>query len=153
MTVAEFQSKVQPELVERWQQRCFCASSQFCKLVSYDFRDYGHDVSALGDAELLIDTIIRQRFQPLAEVVQVQGAWVQEWQCPQCAATFREEEEQFSIVMWRTFARRLDRVVPPVTGLYLLGFRAFEGFDRARVSDFAPCPSVECYLGGLAANS
>ena len=74
---------------------------------------------------------------------------MQEWRCPQCGAPFREIEEQFSISMWRTFALRTDRAKPVVVGMYLIGFRAFSGFNLGRVSDFAQSPSVPSYVDGI----
>ena len=151
MSPTEYQSQVQPELVARWPQRCFCGSSQFCKLISYDFRDYGPDTSALVDAEILIASILRKNFQSLGPAVDLRGVFVQEWQCPQCGVRYREEQEQFSTAMWRSFVRRSDSVLPLVVGLYLVGFRSFPGFRPAKAPDFARSPSVEEYVGGITA--
>jgi hypothetical protein len=149
MTIAEYDSQVLPALVAQWRVRCFCSSSQFCKLISYNFADYGHNTSTLLDAELLIEVFLDKRFKSLGKAVEKQGAFIQERQCPQCLARFRVESEQFNIAMWRTFARRVDRSMPNVVGRYLLGFRGFQGFDPAIVTDFRPSSSLQSYLSAI----
>jgi hypothetical protein len=149
MTFAEYDLQVLPKLVAQWRERCFCSSSQFCKLISYNFADYGHNTSTLLDAELLIDVFLRKRFKSFGKAVEIRGAFIQELQCPQCSAQFREESEQFGIAMWRTFAHRVDCSMPSVVGRYLLGFRGFQGFDPAIVTDFRPSSSLQSYLNAI----
>jgi hypothetical protein len=149
MTPSQFRSQVEPELIARWTKQCFCSSSQFCKLISYDFRDYGVIVSALLDAQILISSILWKHCEQVGEVASTQGIHVQHWRCHQCNAVYREEEEQYSISMWRNFARRIDRPVPDLTGLFLVGFQSYSGFEISCIPDFAPCPSVEIFIDGI----
>ena len=63
----QYRADVLPPLLAAWSTRCFCDSSQFCKILSYDFRDYGHDTSVLLDAEILCHDIIYKRFTPVPD--------------------------------------------------------------------------------------
>ena len=148
-TYAQYCTDVVSELQPRWQQRCFCESAQFCKLLSYDFRDYGHDTSCLLDAEILIDAIIYKLFTPVDEGVEIQSRQVRGFQCPQCAAHFRVEQEQYGVAMWCSFARRVDRPMPKMVGQYLWGFKGFVGFDASKISDFSRASSLTTFLDGI----
>jgi hypothetical protein len=47
-----FAADVLPLVVEGWRRRCFCSHPGFLKLLSFDFRNYGHTPAELVDAQM-----------------------------------------------------------------------------------------------------
>lgn len=140
---------VLPQLVtERWRQGCFCRSARFRKLVAFDFRDYGHTPAVLLDAEILISEVIEKQFVPLRSEPSRQAS-IHVYRCPQCAACFQVESEQFSVWMWCTVARAIDRPAPAGPARYLLWIHSFESFRFTAVRDYLQTDDVDDYLDAL----
>lgn len=67
MTPDDFSTRVMPQIIAAWEQSCFCHSSGFLKLMSFDFRKYSVSPRALYDAEAIGYEIIERRFVKVSD--------------------------------------------------------------------------------------
>ena len=151
MTPHEFRASVLPQIVTAWGRQCFCSNPRFQKLLSFNFRHYGIGPSALADAEILIDTIIRKRFTPQHEAISHQGEITQAYKCPQCEATCTEVFAEFSINMYQSTVTYDLNPVLASHGLYLVGFYGFDKEDFKKISDFQLASTIDDFTGQLKA--
>lgn len=144
---------VLPELLRRWETRCFCANPQFLKLASFDFRDYGISPTTLVDTEALVSQIVLKRFA-------AQGPWTKQsdgghrhFCCPHCGRDFDVWSEEYSIAMSVISAKPIEPIVRADIGRYATSYRYFAGLEReiAFVTDYRPADSVQKYLDDLSA--
>ena len=145
MTPEEFHETVLPAILSAWDEQCFCASPGFQKLVSFDFRDYGIGPTGLADSEILIQSIIRDRFKQQERRSEHEIS-TQVHLCPQCKASCTERYEEYSINMYQssvTYDRHPNR---SATGLYLVGFYGFRQREFALVHDFQRAATVEQFV-------
>ncbi len=144
MTPYEYNEQVLPSILEEWEKKCFCSSPGFQKIVSFNFRDYGIGPAGCADTEILIHTIIREKFTKEGDVA---GEYEtrQKYRCPQCGALCTEEYADFNINMYRSFAfyeisNKGDE------GLYMTGFYGFDMSEVSQIHDFSQTEDIEEYL-------
>ena len=148
-TPSEFQERVLPELLRRWDSHCFCRNGNFLKLIAFDFRDYEIGPARLEDAEQIIGGLVFQRFEPL-------GDWTgagRTHRCPQCGQQFQSQYEQFSIDMDCTTTRAVNPLPMASVGRFLIGYQYFAGAEEeiAKIEDFRLAESVEKFIADLSA--
>jgi hypothetical protein len=152
-TAEEFNERVVPELLRRWDERCYCRNANFLKLLSFNFEDYTRVPMALLDTERVITNLIFKRFEPVSGWKDSAGGADRADRCPQCARLFRTRYDQYSINMDR-HTTRPDQVLPvAVTGCYVAGFRYFSRHEveLQRITDFQPASSVEEFVDCMTA--
>lgn len=138
---ADYEREILPELVARWEQRCFCASPAFLKLLSFDFRDYRIAPVALIDTEILVTGLLCRRFRE-------DGRWRR---CPQCDRRFAVTFEDFSIRM-SACRVELESSVPTARSAARAGALVrFAGHDEelSRIRDFVVAADVESYVEAI----
>jgi hypothetical protein len=144
----EFNARVVPELLRRYDMRCFCRNPNFLKLVSFNFQDYNIAPMVLYDSEFVIYEVALKRFEP-----------VREWgknperidRCKQCGTEFRTCWDQYSINMDRTVMLPVEKLPMAATGLYVTGFRYFakDEHELAKITDFEVAGSVEAFVEAI----
>lgn len=149
MIPEEFRKTVLPRVVAAWDDRCFCASPGFQKLLSFDFRDYGVVPTGLADSEILIDAIIRERFTRRGEPQSHQGESRQAYVCPQCQATCTELYAEFSISMYQSTVIFHNDPKAAAEGLYLVGFYGFKEDAFGKITDYRRASTVEAFMQEL----
>jgi hypothetical protein len=150
MTPDEFQKHILPTILSAWDKACFCRSSGFLKLVSFNFEDYEIGPIALADSEILIQQIVRDHFTRDGEPTSDgQGTTFQAYRCPQCGARCRETYAEYSISMYRSFVLFDDVSAKAPLGIYLVGFYGFNQGDFARVHDFRLASREEEFLAAM----
>ena len=149
MTPDEFRESVLPAIEKAWQDQCLCDSPVFRKLVSFNFDDYGVGPTGLADAEILIDEIIRKKFEKTGDVTEEISSISQRFRCPRCGSACTEFWREFNINM--SFSHVLFDKQPKRSddAYYLVGFFGFARHDFANVSDFHRSPSTDDFLQRL----
>jgi hypothetical protein len=151
MTPDEFHATVLRQLVTAWFDRCFCANPGFQKLVAFDFRDYGIAPTGLADSEIVIDTIIRQRFTRQNESDSHQGETRRVYMCPQCEATCTEWYAEFSVNMRQSSVAYDRNPQLAARGFYLVGFYGFDRDDFDRITDYQEASTAEAFMREITA--
>ena len=143
----EFNARVVPELLRRYDAHCFCKNANFIKLVSFNFQDYGIGPVQLYDTELVIDQVARKRF----ESVKKWDGGEQIDRCKQCGTQFRTHWDQYSINMDRSVMLPVEKLPMAETGLYVTGFRYFakDEHELAKITDFEVAKSVEAFAEAI----
>lgn len=149
MTPDEFHEHVLPQVVNKWDEHCFCANPSFRKLLSFNFRDYDIGPTALIDSEMLIDAIIRQRFTKKDEPTSHQGEITLVCNCPQCEAICTELYAEFSISMHQSSVTYTDGPALAKYGLYLVGFRGFDINEMRSIPDFQQASTPDEFIRHL----
>jgi hypothetical protein len=145
---ADFLDRVVPELLRRYDERCYCCNPSFLKLVSFDFRSYGIAPVSLVDAEHVIWALALRRFEPVS-------GWSATRErvdsCPQCGTRFRTRAEEYSINMQCAVMTPLEPLAAAQTGLYVSGYHYYTHAeqDLARITDFEPALSVESFVSAI----
>jgi hypothetical protein len=138
-----------PELLRRWENRCFCRNGQFLKLISFNFENYGRSPMALMDTELVIVSLVIGRFER-----------VQDWdaggeradRCPKCGEVFLTRYEQYSINMERQTSRPRNALpMAAAIGQYCVGFSYFAHSEHGlkKITDYRLVSSVEAFIDGI----
>lgn len=149
VTPDEFRETVLPQIVSAWERQCLCASAGFLKLVSFDFGDYDTRPVGLADTEIVIGSIIRERFTRQGEMSHQAGDRLQRYVCPQCQAACAEHYAEYNIWMYRTCVRYDASPALAPCGYYLVGHYGFERADFEKVRDFQKAASTEQFLASL----
>jgi hypothetical protein len=144
-----FAKELLPALVDKWQQKCFCSSPGFLKVLSFDFQQYRCMPAELLDSELLWNAIVGEHFQRLGEWAYVDGEQQCDFRCPQCGLELRTRSEQYSINMWPAKSRPTDARALADVGLYVIGFRSFQGFPFKLIRDFRLAESCEEFVASI----
>lgn len=133
----DFRQHILPKVLERWAQHCFCSNAGFVRMVSLDLGP-----TALADAQILIDELIRERFVQDGPLEYRNSESIQQYRCPQCGSRCRVHWEQFSIHMDRSYIEWLSLPEPVgAKSFYLLGFygyslpRRIDGFQKVDSPD------------------
>jgi hypothetical protein len=153
ITIEEINESIVPELLRRWDKQCYCRNKNFLKLISFDFRHYGHSPMALIDAEFVIYDVMFKRFERVSGWTKVRDGSERVDRCPQCGLQFHSLFEQYSINMDCTVSRPSEQLPIAETGYYVAGFHRFVGSDRElrKVTDFQPAASVEAFMDSITA--
>ncbi|MCA9254324.1 MAG: hypothetical protein KDA33_01745 [Phycisphaerales bacterium] len=151
MTPEEFRQRTFRTLVRAWNQQCFCDSPGFQKLMSFDFHKYGTNPVGLADTEILIDEIIRERFEKQGADTgpDPAGAWPT-YRCPQCGATCDLGWQDYSISMNCSTVKFHGRRKRARVGLYVIGFYGFKRSSFEPIKDFRRASSAKAYLKHVA---
>lgn len=149
MNPDEFRDSVLPSVVAAWGDRCFCGNPGFRKLISFDFRDYGIGPTALADAEILIEAIVRKRFTRQHEPESHDGETLQVYSCPQCALSCTERYAEFSISMYQSTVSYDGHPALAARGLFLVGFYGFSRKQFEKIDDFEAAPTADEFIRRL----
>jgi hypothetical protein len=143
----EFNARVVPELLRRYDAHCFCRNPNFLKLVSFNFQDYGIGPVQLYDTEIVVEQVARKRF----ESVKRWDGGEQIDRCTQCGTEFRTRWDQYSINMDRSVMWPVEKLPVAKTGLYVTGFRYFSQYENelAKIRDFEVAKSVDAFVDAL----
>jgi hypothetical protein len=150
MHTDSFSTQVMPQIVAAWERSCLCRSPGFLKLMSFDFRNYGHSPRALYDVERIGYEIIERRFVAVSNWVDVGhgGAQKSVRSCPQCGTRCTRTWEQFNIHFDCTCFNFDGSAVLAEMGLYLVGFYWLG--EPCATPDFRQAASVEEFFAALA---
>lgn len=158
MTPEEFAKKIVPKISVAT-NKCLCTSKGFRKLLSFNFENYRRLLpvtriapTALADAEILIQKLIREGFVRVGSPKSAQGGTRQEYRCPRCGIGCIEIYTEYSINMARSFVLFNDDVPLLSKGYFLVGFYGFEEKDFKRINDFERAKNVDEFIDWITAS-
>jgi hypothetical protein len=152
MTPDKFRLVLLPHILAAWEGHCFCANPAYQKLLSFNFDDYRIGPAALVDAEILIEELVRKKFDPRGQPTERRPDWIQTYACPKCGATCNVLYAEYSIHVSRSVVIHESQFQPASEGLYVLGFFGHVTLpELKRIKDFRFALTVEEFMDQFAA--
>ena len=137
LTPEAFRRDVMPQLLSAWGKACFCRSSAFKCLTSFDMGS----AAALADGQIIIADLIQKRFLKDGALEDRSYEQVQRYVCPQCNSRCQVFWEEFSVNMDRHYVVWDAPPARSSEAFFVVGFYGFDipaqvpGFRRAGTID------------------
>jgi hypothetical protein len=154
VTPKEFRAVLLPHILAAWEGHCFCANPAYQKLLSFNFHHYGIGPTALLDAEILIEELVRKKFNLRGQPMKYEFDTIQTYACPRCGATCDVWDAEYSAYVSRSRVIYETRFLPAPIGLCVLGFFGHATpLELKRIKDFRFASTVEEFMNQFAAPS